>query len=92
MKKGVKFEPDEKGDLPLHYAAINGWPLYAKHASGTGVINKQNKYGMTALAVVVNMLEEMISHRRHMESPTTQYMGARPIYNSAREKGLLRCW
>ncbi len=44
---------------------------------------------MTALAVVVNMLEEMISHRRHMESPTTQYMGARPIYNSAREKRLV---
>lgn len=89
LKKGVKFEPDEKGDLPLHYAAINGWTLYAKHASGTGVINKQNKYGMTALAVVVNMLEGMISHRRHMESPTTQHMGARPIYNSAREKRLL---
>lgn len=89
LKKGVKFEPDEKGDLPLHYAAINGWPLYAKHASGTGVINKQNKYGMTALAVVVNMLENMIRHRRHMESPTTQYMGARPIYNSAREKRLV---
>lgn len=89
LKKGVKFEPDEKGDLPLHYAAINGWPLYAKHASGTGVINKQNKYGMTALAVVVNMLEEMISHRRYMESPTTQYMEARPIYNSAREKRLV---
>lgn len=89
LKKGVKFEPDEKGNLPLHYAAINGWPLYAKHASGTGVINKQNKYGMTALAVVVNMLEEMIRHRRHMESPTTQYMGARPIYNSAREKRLV---
>lgn len=89
LKKGVKFEPDEKGDLPLHYAAISGWPLYAKHASGTGVINKQNKYGMTALAVVVNMLENMIRHRRHMESPTTQYMGARPIYNSAREKRLV---
>lgn len=86
--KGVIFEIDKHGCLPLHYAASIGWPKYAKLAVNSSDVHLINKYGMTPLDTARRALKYMIEARQDHERRVGTYIGEIPIYNVRREMKL----
>lgn len=87
-QKGVRFKPSKSGNLPIHYAALNGWPKYAKLAATSSNITYRNADGTTPIDIVTQCLDEMLKTKKELSSTLSQYIGAPPIYNSEREKKL----
>ncbi len=87
-QKGVRFKPSKSGNLPIHYAVLNGWPKYAKLAATSSNITYRNADGTTPIDIVTQCLDEMLKTKKELSSTLIQYIGAPPIYNERRERKL----